>query len=65
MTSQAEQQITSIHRFHSISRNTGNQTMKFDQLIQYNVSNAKNEAKNEAGRLVPDVFLFFIKLYIG
>ena len=37
MTSQAGQQIISIHIFHSISRSTGNHTMKFGQLIQYNV----------------------------
>ena len=34
--------------------------MKYDQLIDYNVSNtlSKNDAENETGRLVPDLFLF-------
>ena len=35
--------------------------MKFDQLIEYNVTifYIKNHAENEARRLVPDIFLFF------
>ena len=37
--------------------------MKFGQLIEYNKINIffKNHAENEAGRLVPDHFLFFKK----
>ena len=31
--------------------------MKLDQLIEYN----KNYAEDKAGRLVPDLFLFFKK----
>ena len=36
--------------------------MKFGQLIEYNKRNVfffKNHAENEAGRLVPDLYLFF------
>ena len=41
----------------------GNQTMKFNQLVEYNKTNIsfKNHAENEAGRLVPELFLFFFK----
>ena len=37
--------------------------MKFGQLVEYNRRNffLKNHAENEAGRLVPDRFLFFQK----
>ena len=37
--------------------------MKFGQLIEYNQRNifVQNHAQNEAGRLVPDLFLFIIK----
>ena len=37
--------------------------MKFGQLTEYNRTNIffKNHAENEAGRLVPDLFLFFKK----
>ena len=37
MTSQTEKQIILLHRLPSISRNKGNQTMKFGQLIEYNM----------------------------
>ena len=37
--------------------------MKFGQLIEYNKINIffKNYGENEAGRLVPDLFVFFEK----
>ena len=37
--------------------------MKFGRLTEYNKRNIffKNHAENVAGRLVPDLFLFFIK----
>ena len=37
MTSQAGQQIVKIHISPNISRSKSNQTMKFRQLIEYNV----------------------------
>ena len=35
--------------------------MKFGQLIEFNVRNVflKNDGENGAGRLVPDLFMFF------
>ena len=52
-----------IHVLPNISRSKSNQTMKFGQFIEYYRSNIffKNYAKNELGRLVPDLFLFFKK----
>ena len=42
--------------------------MKFYQLIEYNMRKIsfflKNQAGNEAGRLVSDLFLIFNELYI-
>ena len=38
--------------------------MKFDQLVEYNKINIfffKTDVEHEAGRLVPDLFLFFEK----
>ena len=62
MTSQCEQQIITIQILTNISRRKENQAMKFGQLIEY-VRNIffKNHAENEAGRLIPDLFLFFKK----
>ena len=39
MTSQPGQQIIAIHILSNISRGKGNQTMKFGQLIEYNMRN--------------------------
>ena len=39
MSSQTRKQIIIIHKFPNISRSNGNQTMKFGQLIKYNVRN--------------------------
>ena len=39
MTSQPGQQTIVIHMFPNISRNKGNKTMKFGQLIEYNMRN--------------------------
>ena len=48
----------------NISQSKGNQTMKFGQLIEYDRRNifSKNYAENEAGRVVPDLLIFFKKL---
>ena len=63
MTSQPGLQTVSIHMLSNISQSKGNHTMKFGQLIEYNKRNIllKNYAENEAGRLVPDLLLFFKK----
>ena len=50
----------------NILRNKGNQTVKFDQLIEYNKINIfffKKYAENGAMRLVLDLFLFFEKRF--
>ena len=52
----------------SIALYLNNQGIEFDQLIKYNVRDIflqKNHAEKETGRLVPDLFLFFKKFYIG
>ena len=46
----------------NISRSKDNHTLKFGQVKEYNkIFFFKNHAENEAGRLVPDLFLFFKK----
>ena len=43
----------------NISRSKSNHTIKFGQLIEYNKRfSFKNHAENEAGALLPDIFLF-------
>ena len=63
MTSQPGLQTIAIHILSNTSQSKGNQTMKFGQLIAYKKRNIffKNYVENEAGRLVPDLFLFFEK----
>ena len=65
MTSQPGLQTIAMHILPNISQSKGNQTMKFGHLIEYNKINifSKNYAENEAGRLVPDLFLFFENAY--
>ena len=48
----------------NISQSKDNQTVKFGQVIEYNKRNIfiKNHAQNEAGGLVPDLFLCFKKV---
>ena len=45
----------------NISLIKDNQPMKFGQSIEYKIFSFKNHAENEAGRLVPDIFLCFRK----
>ena len=63
MPSQPCLQTIAIHILPNISQSKGDQTMKFGPLIEYNKRNIffKNYEKNEAVRLVPDLFLFFEK----
>ena len=60
MSSSTGKKIITILMLLNISRSKGNQTMKFGQLREYEVRNIflKNYADHEAGRLVPDPFLF-------
>ena len=66
MTLQTGQQIITIHILSNISRSKRNQTMKFGQLIKYNVINIlpQKSRGNEAETLVLDHFLFFKRLYV-
>ena len=66
MTSQPGLQTIAIHILPNISQSKGNQTMKFGQLIKHNKRNIflqkmrqGENAENEAGRLVPDLFFIF------
>ena len=63
MTSQPGLQTIAIHILTNISRSKVNQTVKLGQLIEYNKRNIflLNYVENEAGRIVPDLFLFFKK----
>ena len=61
MMSQPGWQTITIHTMPNISQSKDKQTTKLGQLIEYNSRNNffKNYADNEAGRLVPDLLLFF------
>ena len=62
MTSQPGKQNTALHILPNISTSKGNQTMKFGQLIDYNVRNIflKNHTQNVMEKLVPDPFIFLV-----
>ena len=53
MTSPTGKQIITIHILPDNSRSNDNQILKFGQLIEH--------TESEAGRLVPDLFLFLKK----
>ena len=59
MTSQTKKQILAIHILHKISRNKGNQTMTFGQLIEYNMRHTFLEKSyTKCGeKLVPEPFI--------
>ena len=66
MVSQTGKQIIITNILHNISRSKGIQAMKFDQLIEYNMTNIyiyilyiymKNHTKHEVRKLVPDTFV--------
>ena len=63
MTSQPGEQTITIHILSNISQSKGNQTMKFDLVIEYNKGNIffKKHAENETERLIPDLFFFLKK----
>ena len=44
MTSQPRKQTIAMNTLPNISRSKGNQTMKFDQLIEYNIRKFGGEA---------------------
>ena len=59
MTLQPGQQTIAIHILPNISWSKSNQTMELGQLIDQGIFFFKNYTENEAGRLVPEIFLFF------
>ena len=67
MTSQTGQQIITIHILFNISRNKGNQTMKFDQLIEYNIRNIFLEQSytQSCGEAGPRPFYKKLKLSVS
>ena len=69
MTTQPDYETITIHTLPNILGSEGKQIMKFGRLIEYNkikIFFFKNKAENEAGRLVPNLFLFFLRnLYMG
>ena len=63
MTSQPGLQTISIQVLSNISRSQGNQTIKFDQLIEHKNRNIflQKLCRIEAGWQVPDLFIFLKK----
>ena len=60
MTLQPEKQTIAKHILPNISRTKDNQTMKFDELIKYNMRNIsflKNRTQNVVKELFSDPFL--------
>ena len=64
MTSQTGQQLITIDILPNISKSKGNQAMKFGHLTAWEIFFFINYAEEQAIRLVPDLFFFFLKLYI-
>ena len=64
MMSHLGQKTITTHILSNISQSESNQTMKFAQLIEYNKRNIfpQKSCRNEARRLVLDLFLFFQKV---
>ena len=67
MTSQPGQQTIATHILPNISRNKDNQTMKFGQLIEYNLRNIFVEKSNTkyAGETIPRPLSKISKLSIS
>ena len=67
MISSNGKQIITKRILSNISRRISNQSMKFGQLLEYNMRNTflKYHAENKAGRLVPDLFAFQINFVLG
>ena len=61
--SQIGPQTVTINILVDVSKRRKNQTMKFGQLMEYNVRNIslKKLWEKKAGRLVPNLFVFFQK----
>ena len=67
MTRKLKLQMITMNILPYILGSKGNQAMKFDQLIEYDVRNIffQSHTDNEAGKLVSDLFfVFFLKRFI-
>ena len=63
MTSQTRTQTITFNLFPDVSKSKSNETMKSSQLTEYNRNIfLQIHAKNEVGRQVPDLFLFFLEI---
>ena len=64
MKSQPGKQTITIHILTNISRSKGNQTMKFGQLLEYNMRNIFLEKQNTkcGGETIPSGFFQKIKI---
>ena len=67
MTSRPGQQAITIHILPNASRSKSSQTVKIGQVTERNNRNIffKNQAENEAGRLVSRLFCFSKKIYMS
>ena len=67
MTSQPGKQTIATHILPNISRSKGNQTMKFGQLIEYNMRNNFLEklCRKRGGEIIPTFFFKKSKLSIS
>ena len=59
MSSQTGKKLITIHILPNISRSKGAQTMKFCQLIEYNIRNGflKKHLQKQTEKLIPHPFL--------
>ena len=66
MTSQTEKQVIAVHIFPNILRNKGNQTMKFGQLVEYDMRNIflENSYTKYGAEPIPKPFSKMSKLSI-
>ena len=64
MTSQPGQETNAIHILPNISRSKGNQTMKFGQLLEYNMRNifVEKSYTKFSGETIPRPFFEKLKL---
>ena len=56
MTSQPGKKGIALHILPNISKSKCNHTIKFGQLIEYNMRNLKNYTQNVVEKLFPDPF---------
>ena len=65
MTSQPGKETIAIHVLPNITRSKSNQTMKFGQLIEYNISDIFQNHTKCGGQTIPELFSKKSKLSIS